>query len=185
MGFLTLPNLISLGRLISVPFVVGCLLKDLYIPAFWIFVIASISDGIDGYLARVLNIRTIIGTYLDPLADKIMLAAVFIVLSMQGHIALWLMWLVILRDIFIFIGVVTLKLFKKPLQVTPSFVSKLNTVLQMVLVLSVMAHLAFRLNVINSLITWIGYFVAATTMISWYGYFMFWLQKIKEKRPSS
>ena len=87
-----LPYLISLARLLAVPVAVYVILQGQYALAFWIFVAAGISDAVDGFLAKRFNAVTEIGTYLDPLADKVLLVGVYVALNRMDHIATWHAW---------------------------------------------------------------------------------------------
>ncbi|MDH5409827.1 MAG: CDP-alcohol phosphatidyltransferase family protein, partial [Alphaproteobacteria bacterium] len=93
-----LPNIITIGRLIAVPVVVWMFLTDRVAIAFWVFIGAGVSDAIDGYLAKRLDARTVLGSYLDPLADKLLLIAVFVLLGRSGFIPFWLVILIVARD---------------------------------------------------------------------------------------
>ena len=92
---MNVPNLISLLRLAAVPLVVWQIATERPAGAFWVFVAAGVSDAIDGYLARILNQRTRLGAYLDPLADKMLLVCVFVTLGQVGKIESWLVILVV------------------------------------------------------------------------------------------
>lgn len=175
-----LPNAISLGRLLAVPFVVLLLLRNMMEAAFWVFIVASLSDAIDGYLARKFNFRTSVGLYLDPLADKILLAAIFVTLGALDHIPALLVWVVLLRDVFIFIGVVHLHTLNKKTSISPTFVSKANTLLQMFFLTLLLAKLAFNLAVSNFFLASLGYGVAVTTVLSWIGYGKRWFKALKK-----
>ncbi|MGB1548533.1 MAG: CDP-alcohol phosphatidyltransferase family protein, partial [Alphaproteobacteria bacterium] len=81
----TIPNIISLLRLLAVPLMLWLLLGQIFTAAFWLFLAASISDGADGFIAKRFNARTTIGAYLDPIADKALLMGVYIVLGIEGY----------------------------------------------------------------------------------------------------
>ena len=176
-----LPNAISFGRLLAVPVVVFLLLNNMMVLAFWVFIAASFSDALDGYLARKFSFQTKLGIYLDPIADKILLLSVFIVLHMLGNISFLLFLLVILREVFIFLGLIHIKILKKKAFVTPMFVSKLNTVLQMFLLTLILAKLAFHTEVQNSFLLILEYSVMITTLLSWGGYGKRWLKIVQQK----
>ncbi len=96
-----LPNLITLARLLCVPVVVWLIISGHWETAFWVFFAASVTDGLDGSLARGLNARTELGAYLDAIADKALLVSVYITLGHAGQIPLWLVILVVSRDVLV------------------------------------------------------------------------------------
>ena len=83
---MNLPNFITLARLLSVPVAVWLILEGEFTAAFWVFVAAGISDGIDGFIAKRFDRRTKLGALLDPIADKSLLVAVYITLGIAGHL---------------------------------------------------------------------------------------------------
>lgn len=171
---MNLPNLISLGRLLSVPVVVWLLLKEWYLPAFLVFVAAGVSDAIDGVLARRLNARSVLGSYLDPLADKALLVSVYVLLGVNELLPAWIVILVVFRDALLLGGTILWRLLVVArLEVAPLLISKVNTAAQIVLAGWVLAAEAFPLfngGVTVALIV----VVAATTLASgaaylWHG----------------
>ena len=128
------PNLLTLLRLCFIPFVVSSILEGHYEPALWLFVVAGISDALDGLLARSLGQRTKLGEYLDPVADKLLLSTLFLVLSVT-HLIPWRVTVTVFsRDIIILV-VCTLVYATTPLRdFSPSLLGKANTVAQIVTV---------------------------------------------------
>src|SRR6202035_4268592 len=98
---LNLPNLISLGRLLLVPLAISLILDGKYWAAFWVFVVAGISDALDGFIAKRFNRRTRLGALLDPVADKAMLVSVYVALGLVHELWTWLVILVVFRDVMI------------------------------------------------------------------------------------
>ena len=143
---MTIANIITLLRLVIVPVIVWALLIDQVLMAFVLFLLAGLSDAIDGAIARSFNQQSELGTILDPLADKIMLVSVFIVLTFLGHVPLWLTILVVSRDLLIVVGVVICFLLSKPITIRPLWISKANTTVQIVLICFVLGILAFNLE---------------------------------------
>lgn len=134
------PNIITIGRLLCVPLALWLILEDRLTLAFWLFVIAGISDGVDGFIARSFRARTKLGGILDPLADKALLVGVFLALGYEHLVSPWLVGLIVLRDIVIVIGVGILTLLlKERLAMQPLWVSKANTALQLALAALVLA----------------------------------------------
>lgn len=128
------PNLLTLLRLIFIPFVVIAVQQHLYLWALGIFLAAGVTDGLDGLLARVFNQKTVLGQYLDPIADKLLLSTMFLVLSLF-HLIRWpITVLVFSRDILIVIvcsllyATGAMKVFR------PSWLGKANTLAQIVTV---------------------------------------------------
>jgi cardiolipin synthase len=128
---INLPNIISLARLLSVPLIVSLILSYQLMAAFIFFTIASLSDALDGFLARIFKSRTTLGAYLDPIADKALLVGVFAALGQAGLVDLWVVVLVIFRDVLIIGGIILLFLFKSHVEMKPLIISKINTVVQL------------------------------------------------------
>jgi cardiolipin synthase len=129
----TLPNVITFARLCAVPGAVWLMLQHRLDLAFWIFVAAGLSDGLDGWLARVRNARSRLGAVLDPVADKALLVSVYVTLAAIGVLPDWLAILVVFRDVLIVGGVILLWLLGQPPTIRPLMVSKVTTVLQIAL----------------------------------------------------
>ena len=134
------PNLLTLLRLVFLPFVVIAVLKGHYGWALGIFVVAGISDGLDGLLARLLEQKTVLGQYLDPIADKLLLSTMFLVLFATHRIPLTVTVLVFSRDIIIVIICSLLYASGAMKTFQPSWLGKANTVSQIVTVLLVLLH---------------------------------------------
>lgn len=102
---MTVPNLITTIRIILAPVFIIYLINDQFLSALVVFVLCVASDGLDGLVARLFNQKSTLGSYLDPLADKILLVAAFITLSVRGYLPSWLTVLVIARDVMIMLGI--------------------------------------------------------------------------------
>lgn len=137
-----LPNLISLLRILLVIPVVYTLVKEQYAIALLLFLVAGVSDGVDGFLARQFDWQTRLGAILDPIGDKLLLVSVFIVLGWLGHLPVLLVMWVIARDIIIVSGAVLYHLLIEEVPIRPVFISKVNTAAQLLLVLVVILRLA-------------------------------------------
>jgi len=142
----TIPNLITILRFLLVPAVVLAMLQSHWEWAFFGFVAAGISDGVDGFIARQFNQRSRLGAYLDPMADKILLVSVFVVLGIGGQLPLWLVVAVVSRDALIICAVLMSTVIGHPVEMKPLLVSKANTAAQIVLAAEVLAELTFGLN---------------------------------------
>lgn len=140
---MNLANSITLLRIFLVPVVVWAIAAH----EMWIacigFVLAGISDGIDGFIARHYNQRTELGAYLDPIADKALLVSIYVTLGFMGHLPRWLVILVVFRDLLIVGGVVLAWLLERPMTIAPLIVSKANTAAQIILAGLILAALGF------------------------------------------
>jgi cardiolipin synthase len=143
---LNIPNLITLGRVILVPLVFWLLVTGQTEAAFIAFIIAGVSDAVDGWLAKSFGWSTELGAYLDPLADKLLIVSIFLALGVGGKLPLWLVIAVVSRDILIVIAIVLSWLLGNPVRIQPLAVSKANTVAQIVLAGTVLADEGFGLG---------------------------------------
>ena len=140
---MNIPNVITLGRILLVPIIVWAIASSQMEIAFAVFVIAGVSDGVDGFLAKRLNMASELGAMLDPLADKALLVSIYVALGIWGAIPRWIVILVVSRDIMIVSAVIVSWLFDKPVAMKPLMVSKINTVAQVALAALVLASLGF------------------------------------------
>ncbi len=172
---MTLPNLITIGRLFMVPLVVWLIASDLPALAFIFFVIAGISDGVDGFIAKRYDLSSELGAYLDPIADKALLVSIFVALSVQGAIPIWLAIMVVSRDLLIVGAFILSYLLDQPMTPKPLWVSKGNTVFQLVLAAAVLADLGFDIgmDVFRMVLVFI---VAALTALSAAAYLVGWIR---------
>jgi cardiolipin synthase (CMP-forming) len=138
-----LPNLITLARLLCVPLAIWLILEARYGVAFWVFVAAGISDALDGYIAKRFDQRTPLGALLDPIADKALLAGVYITLGLADQLPHWLVILVVLRDLLIVGGYLLIQGTAPP---QPLFISKINTLVQISLIGFVLARLGLGID---------------------------------------
>ncbi|MCV3210245.1 CDP-alcohol phosphatidyltransferase family protein [Mesorhizobium sp. YC-39] len=143
---MTIPNLITIMRLVLVPAVVLAMLNMRWDWAFAGFLIAGISDGVDGFIARHFNQQSQLGAYLDPMADKLLLVSVFVVMGFIGELPLWLVVMMVSRDALIVFAVLLSSVMSHPVEMKPLFVSKANTAIQIVLAAVVLGELAFGIQ---------------------------------------
>jgi cardiolipin synthase len=164
------PNALTILRLLSVPLTVWLMVQGGYKPAFWLFVAAGITDAVDGAVARLFDAKSKLGQWLDPLADKVLLVAIYITLAAGGQIPLWLVVLVVLRDVLIVLYAVVYVL-AGSFSGSPLFISKINTAAQLLLAALVLASLGpgWGGPVLVEIFT---YVVAATTVASGAAYLM-------------
>ncbi len=125
-----LPNLISVARILLVPFTVMAFVRGDFETGFWLFVIAGVSDAVDGAIARLFRAQSTLGTYLDPAADKLLLVTMYLALSIQGGLSWAVTVLVLARDLMILGGLAWCLWRKFPADIRPILVSKVNTFLQ-------------------------------------------------------
>lgn len=135
-----LPNLITVSRLVCVPVVVGLMLAGAMAPAFWLFLGAAASDALDGALARWLHAQSIVGSYLDALADKVLLVSVYLYLGGTGLMTGWLVGLVVGRDLLLVSGTAVMAMAGRRNGVRPLSLSKVNTAAQIVLAAMILGH---------------------------------------------
>jgi cardiolipin synthase len=171
----TIPNLITILRFLLVPGVVFALLTGNLGWAFAGFVVAGVSDGIDGFIARQFNQRTELGAYMDPMADKLLLVSVFVVLGFMDELPLWLVIAAVSRDALIVCAVLLSTVMGNPVEMKPLFVSKANTAIQIVLAGTVLAELAFGTAFGHARLLLI-YFCGILTVASTAAYLVGWLK---------
>jgi cardiolipin synthase len=135
---LTIPNLITLARILLTPLFIIFLIQKRYQPATGIFILAGLSDLADGLIARRWRQKSPLGTFLDPLADKLLMGSSFITLSISHLIPSWLTVIVLSRDLVLVLGVMLFKLTNFPVVVHPSPAGKLSTTTQVATVLMVL-----------------------------------------------
>jgi cardiolipin synthase (CMP-forming) len=146
MSPMNLPNFITIGRILLVPITVWLIISSDFSLAFIAFVVAGISDGVDGFIARRLNQRSELGAYLDPVADKALLVSIYVTLGLLKFLPAWLVILVVTRDVLIVGAVVLAWVVNKPMPVSPSMASKVNTVGQIVLAGVVLGLLGLNMS---------------------------------------
>ena len=129
-----LPNIITTARFAAVPLLVVWLLDEQYHNALLLFLLMGLSDALDGYLANSFDWKTTLGAHLDPAADKFMLICAYIVLGVLHLLPHWLVFIVILRDVALLAGALSYVFVTRTLEIQPTLISKLNTVVQIILV---------------------------------------------------
>jgi len=170
---INLPNFITLGRVFSVPFVFWLLLSGQAKAAFVLFVLAGVSDAVDGFLAKRFQMQTALGAYLDPLADKLLIVSIYIALGAREQLPLWLVIAVVSRDLAILAGFVLAWMLNHPAEVKPMLVSKLNTTAQIVLAAVVLADEGFLIG-LDTLRWALAWLTGTLTMASLASYSRAW-----------
>ncbi|MGC2856706.1 CDP-alcohol phosphatidyltransferase family protein [Novispirillum sp. DQ9] len=173
----SLPNAITVLRLFLVPAVVGLLLDGQGAAAFWVFIAAGLFDAVDGALARLLDARSELGAWLDPLADKALLGATCLTMGATGLLPAWLVIIILFRDLLIIAGVLLLRIMGTAVTIRPLAVSKVNTAVQIALVGVVLAEPALGLPtaVVVPAMVWL---TVATTVASAAGYVYVWARQM-------
>jgi cardiolipin synthase len=153
---ITLPNLLTIFRMALIPVFVSLLFYQKFLLALGVFLVAGITDGLDGLLARRFHQQSPLGRILDPIADKMMLVTSFVVLSMRGvfptplpkhlPIPFWVTITVISRDVFILVGAAAINMVSGFRAFRPSFLGKLSTVVQIVAVATVILAAQIRVG---------------------------------------
>lgn len=164
----TIPNLITIGRLFLVPFTIWLIVQGDAVTAFWIFILAGVSDAVDGFLARQFNLRSELGSYLDPLADKVLLVSIYVTFAILNEIPLWVTILIVSRDILIVGAVMLAGMLGQPVAMRPRIISKANTAAQIVLAGLVLGDLAFAPDLAmarNVTVVLVGFLTIASTAV--------------------
>lgn len=175
----SVPNLITLARLLAAPVAIGLILNNHLEAAFWVFVAAGVSDAVDGFLAKRFGAESELGRFLDPLADKALLVSVYVALGQAGHLPTWLVILVVFRDVLIIGGAILLHTLGISLDMTPVLISKINTAAQIVLAACVLGVLGFALDgPWRVFVDVMVYLVAVTTFASGAVYLMRWAGRV-------
>jgi len=146
-GALNIPNSLTLLRILLIPVFVGLLVYRHYDYALGALLVAGLTDALDGTIARVANQRTELGAYLDPLADKLLLTTGFITLSVLGLAPLWVVILVVSRDLILMTGTLLVRLTDSAVDLSPTTLGKGTTLLQLTYVLLVVALTSRRMDV--------------------------------------
>ena len=181
---LNLPNLITLGRLLLVPLAIWLILEAHYGVAFWVFVGAGLSDGLDGFIAKRFDRRTRLGALLDPVADKTLLVSVYLALGWVGALAVWIVILVVFRDAMIIGGFVLIQTTAAPKRFDPLYISKFNTLAQIGLVGFVLAQRGADAGA-AWLEPYLTIAVAAMTVLSGFSYLVRWARILSRAEETS
>lgn len=171
------PNLISLARVLVVPFVITLIISGELKLAFLLVLGAGVSDALDGYLARRFGWRSELGAYLDPLADKLLLVSLFVTLGYYSMLPASVVVLVVSRDVLIVIAVVMAHMLGRPMRIKPHFSGKLNTAAQIALALLALADEGFVLG-LGSLRQLLVILTAGLTVVSIGIYLQTWLRHL-------
>jgi len=174
-SLMTIPNLITIARLLIVPVVIVMIVQERWPAAFVLFVVAGVSDAVDGFIARQFNMRSEFGAYIDPLADKSLLMSIYVTLAIVGVLPAWLAIVVVSRDLMIVAAIMLSWVMNRPVQIKPVLVSKMNTAAQISFAALVLAAKTFDIDVGSFALAAMGV-VAVLTVASAAVYLAGWLR---------
>ncbi len=131
---MNLPNSITIIRVILIPFFINLMIYGYYREALIVFVAAGITDALDGAIARLTKQQTELGAFLDPMADKLLIVSSFVTLVLLGRLPVWLVIIVVSRDVILAFGALIIYVTMHDLRVKPSFIGKTTTLLQLIVI---------------------------------------------------
>lgn len=176
-----IPNLLTILRILLVVPIVWLLLQERFGETLILFVIAGATDGIDGFLAKQFGWTSALGSILDPLADKVLLTSTILILGWQENLPYWLVVMVVLRDVMIVLLAIGYHYLVEPLKPEPIFISKINTLLQILLILTILfSNGAIPLP--TTIIMLLVYCVGLTTLLSGFTYGWKWGRRALQRR---
>lgn len=178
-----IPNIITVLRILLIGPLVYLLSVENYYLAIWLFFIAGVSDGIDGFLAKRFDWKSRFGAILDPIADKLLLVITMLMLSINQHISWWLFGLVTFRDLVIVFGAWFYHKKMGPYEMQPSRISKANTFFQISFVVSLLVTLGLY-TLPNWVITALEVTVYLTTVVSGLHYVILWGGRYRRNKPT-
>jgi cardiolipin synthase len=179
-----LPNAITLLRAVLIPVIAFLLLRRDYDGALLLFVVCALSDFVDGWLARAFELRTRFGAIADPLADKLTMLSVTLLLAWQGWLPWWFALLVAARDIVIVAGAVAYHVRVGQVEMAPTLLSKLNTALEFLFLAGVLATAA-ELLADGSWLQIVLWCTTATILLSGTHYVVAWSRKAARARRNA
>ena len=175
---MNLPNIITISRLLLTPYIVWLILSENYFLGFIFFLISGASDALDGFIAKRFNQQTLLGSYLDPIADKFLIVSSIVLLGYNGYVPIWLIIIIVSRDIAIFGAIIISWMLGTNLRIEPLIISKVNTFLQIFYIVTTFIVILNN-QILNELTTSIHgittYLIAISTILSWMSYLKVWL----------
>ena len=185
---MNLPNLITIFRLLLTPYIVWLILSEKYLLCFICFIISGVSDGLDGFLAKKFNQKTLLGSYLDPIADKFLIMSSIVLLGYNGFVPIWLVIIIVSRDIAILGAVIISWMLNTNLKIEPLVISKFNTFFQIfyiALIFIIIINNRYFISFQNTLFELTTYLIALLTVVSWLSYLKVWLFSMSEADESN
>ena len=174
-------NIITVVRLLFTPIIIWLIFSSYYYLGFIFFVLSGLSDALDGFIAKQFNQRTILGSYLDPVADKTLIVSSILALGYMGAIPSWLIILIVSRDLAILGAVIISWLVERSLKIEPIISSKINTFLQIFYIGLILLNLSSKEEIIYLNIFILPTFsilIALSTLTSWFSYLILWLRSM-------
>jgi len=176
-----IPNIITVFRFLLIPPVAWAIINEEYKLALVLFFIAGFSDGLDGFLARVFNWQSKLGSYLDPMADKLLTVVCFYLLAWKGLMPWWLFLVILLRDLIILGGAAAYHYVTRALEMHPTFLSKVNTALQIIFILAILYSRGIR-PLSPELLQALIFLLFISTVFSGLMYVILWSRKTREQK---
>ena len=174
---MNIPNALTIGRLFLVPTVIVAIGQEAWLGAFALFVLAGVTDGLDGFIAKRFDQRTKLGAYLDPLADKALLVSIYVTLAIVGVSPRWLAIVVVSRDLMIMGAVILSWVLEDPVEIDPLRVSKANTTAQIAFAALTLGAHAFDLAW-DAALSWLAVAVGVLTTVSAGAYLLVWARHV-------
>lgn len=168
------PNILTLLRIAASPVLILLLKNGQYSSALWVCALAGISDALDGYIAKTFRCQSRFGAILDPIADKVLIVSVVVMLAVNGVLPFWLLLVIVFRDLLIVGGWMLLTLLNTEVTIRPSLISKANTVVQILLLLALIVDKAGLLIVPDVAMAALMTVVVITTVLSGIHYVWIW-----------
>jgi len=181
MNYRLIPNIITILRIVLVAPIIWLLIEQQFTWALILFAVAGASDALDGFLARYFNWQSWWGSVLDPLADKLLQVSCYITLAWMGHIPVWLVSAIVLRDLVIVVGALLYHRRVTTFEAEPSIISKFNTFVQIVLILMVVMHIGLY-ALPEYVLTGMFWLVLLTTVYSGVDYVYRWTHRAVKHR---
>jgi cardiolipin synthase len=176
-----IPNLLTGLRLAAAPATVGLLTGGHFLAAFGVFTFAGVSDAVDGYLAKRFGFTSKLGAYLDPAADKALMLAAFITLTVLNAVPEWLTLIIVAREILFVVAIGAATAFQAALPVRPLLIGKLGTALQILYLAAHMGSLAFGFS-LERVEPGDAFVLAAVIILSIFSYGALWLRAMRAPR---
>jgi cardiolipin synthase len=165
---MNVPNSLTILRILLIPVFVGFLIYEHYDYSLGVLLLAGLTDGLDGTIARVANQRTRLGAYLDPLADKLLLTSGFVTVSVLHLIPLWIAILIVSRDAILMTGTLLARLAESRVDISPTLLGKGTTLVQLVYLILVVGLTSRHMDLL--VIQPLLYLVVGLTVLSGFHY---------------
>ena len=178
-----IPNIITVLRMFAILPICWLLWQDAFVPAIYCLVLAGLSDGLDGFLARRYGWTSRVGAMLDPLADKLFIVSIMLLFGIKGYLPEWLVLLALGRDLVIVGGAMLYRYITGTLEMRPLFISKLNTAFQILLLLMTLLHVGFY-PLSLEFMSGLQALVTVTTLFSGLAYVYWWTYYVFHKEVS-